>query len=114
MAYSKPFWVTLMSLRSPVPVCSNLTRPSLGENVRAESMLTVQTVLPLPLAGETVIHGSWVLATHESPLERENSTVLPSAPASIRSSGAEKPTEGSLLQESSRQRAGRRQMSISE
>ena len=87
-----------MSLRSPVPVCSNLTRPSLGENVRAESMLTVQTVLPLPLAGETVIHGSWVLATHESPLERENSTVLPSAPATIRSSGAAKPQKIDLVE----------------
>lgn len=66
--------------------------PRRGWSVRAESMSTRHSVVPRPLAGETVIHGSSVVATHSFSADTLTVWVPPVAGASMASLSVPNPT----------------------
>ena len=68
-------------------------------STRAESTITWQTWVPFPLAGDTVTHGSLVLAIHEPGEDTFMLTVPPSAPISILSPSSTNSTSSFGVQE---------------
>ena len=89
-----------MSFLSPEPMSSIRTIPSRAVADSAESTMMLHSVEPFPLAGDTVIQGSWVLATHCCGDSRAMVLVPPQAGISTEFASSSKLISSGCTQES--------------